>query len=420
MQPIDAAVAIMAGLALTMALFASWIRLHWVNEPLLALLLGVLVGPEVLGWFDLAAYGEEPKILEVVARYTLALALVVVGLELRDYLAEHWRSLVVLVAGGTALMWGASSLIVRLILGLEPLEAILIGAVLAPIDPILTATVVTGPLARETLPDRLRHLLSAESAARHGLGLLVVLLPAFLLTKPDAEAWNDWLVHALLWKGLVAVVVGALVGSVVGRVQAWSAGRGFAEAETGPLVALFLALSLAVGFVVERMGSDGVLAVLAAGIAFAWTRTGEAKAALERQERLYEHLLKLVLQVPVFFLLGAALPWAEWEALGWRAPALVVAVLLLRRIPAVLLLKPLVGDLRTGAETLFVGWFGPMGIGALFFAAVAHEETENPEVWPVVTLLIAASVVAHDLTATPLSQWLARHREALVTDPPRV
>ncbi|MDP9359773.1 MAG: cation:proton antiporter [Chloroflexota bacterium] len=420
MHAIDTTVAILAGLALAMVLFASWIRLHWINEPLLALLLGVLVGPEVLGWFDLAAYGEEPKILEVVARYTLALALVVVGLELRGYLGRHWRSLVALVAGGTVLMWGASSVVVRLILGLEPLEAILIGAVLAPIDPILTATVATGRIARENLPERVRHLLSAESAARHGLGLVVVLQPAFLLTKPDAEAWRHWLVHALLWKGLVAVVVGVIVGSAVGRAQAWSAARGFAETETGPLVALFLALSLAVGSLVERMGSDGVLAVLAAGIAFAWTRTGEAKAeALKRQERLYEHLLKLVLQVPVFFLLGTALPWAEWKVLGWKAPALVMTVLLLRRIPAVLLLKPLVGDIRTGAETLFVGWFGPMGIGALFFAAVAHEETGNPEVWPVATLLIAASVVAHDLTATPLSQWLARHREALATDPPR-
>jgi len=408
MHAIDTAVAVAAGLALAMALFAYWIRRHWVNEPLLALLLGVLVGPEVLGWFDLAAYGEEPKILEVVARYTLALALVVVGLELRAYLSEHWRSLVALIVGGTALMWAASSVIAGLVLGLRPLEAILLGAVFAPIDPILTATVATGRIARETLPDRVRHLLSAESAARHGLGLVVVLLPAFLLTEPGLEAGSHWLVRALLWKGLVAVAVGGVIGHAVGRAQAWSAARGFAETETGPLVALLLALALAVGSAVERIGSDGVLAVLAAGIAFARARTGEGKAEeQERQERLYEQVLKQVLQVPVFFLLGAALPWAEWAALGWKAPALVAAVLLLRRIPALLLLRPLVGDIRSGAEALFVGWFGPLGVGALFFATVAHEETGNPDVWPAATLLIAASVVAHDLMATPLSRWLA-------------
>lgn len=53
--------------------------------------------------------------------------------------------------------------------------------------------------------------------------------------------------------------------------------------------------------------------------------------------------------------------------------------------------------------------FGPAGVGALFFAAVAHKETHNEYVWAVTTLLVAATIVLHDLTATPFSQWLGRH-----------
>ncbi len=187
----------MAGLALVMGLFTHWLRRHWVNEPLLALLLGVLVGPAGLGWLDLAAHGDEHQILEVAARFTLAVALVSVGVELRGYLSAHWRPLAVLVFGGAALMWGASSLLAGGLLGLGLAPALLLGAVLAPIDPILTATVATGRIARETLPARIRHLLTAESAARHGLGLLLVLLPALLLTKPVAEAWAHWLTVTL-------------------------------------------------------------------------------------------------------------------------------------------------------------------------------------------------------------------------------
>jgi NhaP-type Na+/H+ or K+/H+ antiporter len=85
-----------------------------------------------------------------------------------------------------------------------------------------------------------------------------------------------------------------------------------------------------------------------------------------------------------------------------------VTILLLRRIPAVLLLKPFVGQFRTWNEALFVGWFGPVGVGALYFAAVAHKETHNERVWPVATLLIAVTLILHDLSATPLSQWLHR------------
>ncbi len=409
MHAINVTVACLAGLALVMTLFAHGLRLRWINEPLLALALGVLLGPEVLGWLDLAEYGEPPAILEAVARFTLVLALVAVGLELHGSLSRQWRSLTVLILGGTVLMWGASSLLVGWLLGFDPLPALLVGAVLAPIDPILTATVSTGKIARENLPERLRHLLSAESAARHGLGLLVVLLPVLLITESEPEAWQQWLSEVLLWKGLVALVVGAVAGYAVGRAQTWSAERGYAETATGPLVALFLVLALALGSLVELMESDGAVAVLVAVVVLAAVRTKAARDdELEGQQRNYEQLLKQVIQVPVFALLGTVLPWAEWVDLGWNGAALVGAILLLRRIPAVLLLKPLVGQLRGWDEALFVGWFGPIGVGALYFAAVAHKETQDERVWVVTTLLIAVTIVVHDVTATPLSQWLGR------------
>ncbi len=399
------AVASMAALGLMVSLFTYWIRRHWINEPLLALLLGVLIGPAALGWLDLAEFGDEREIVEVAARLTLAIALVSVGLEVRGYLGRHWRSLGMLVLGGTLIMWGASSLLVGWLLGLGVLPSLLIGAVLAPIDPILAASVATGRVARENLPERTRHLLSAESGIRHGLGLLWVLLPALLLREPAGEAWKHWLSNRLLWKGVLAIGLGSAVGYAVGRGQAWSVARGAAEDEWGPLTAILLALSLAVVSLVELIGSDGLLAVLAAGIAFAWARTGaEQGEQLVRQQRHYQETIKQVLQVPVFVLLGLVLPWAEWAELGWAGVAFVVMVLLLRRIPALLLLKPLIPQIHRWDEALFVGWFGPIGVGALYLATVAHKETQLEQVWLVVTLLVAATIVAHDLTATPFSR----------------
>jgi sodium/hydrogen antiporter len=112
-----------------------------------------------------------------------------------------------------------------------------------------------------------------------------------------------------------------------------------------------------------------------------------------------------VLQVPEFVVFGAALPWPNWIAMGWRAPVPIGTILLLRRIPAVLLLQLWLTDLRSRQEALFVGWFGPIGVGALFFAIVAHEETGIGEVWTVRSLRIAATIVVQGLTITPL-----RHR----------
>ncbi len=309
MQTINIVVTCMAGLALLMALFAHGVRLHWINEPLLGLIVGVLIGPAVLGWLDLARYGEETAIIEVVARFTLVMTLVIVGTELRGYLPRHWRSITVLVFGGLLLMWVFSSLLVRSILGFGLLPALLIGAVLSPTDPILTTTVSTGRIARETLPERTRHLLSAESAARHGLGLLPVLLLALLIREPDAEAWRHWVTDVLLWKGGFAALAGAAAGYAVARAQRWSTARGYAEIANGPFITLFLALALSLSSLVELLKSDGAVAVLVAGVVFALACTGpEPGKEIEGHLQDYKHLLKQVLQVPIFVLLGTALP----------------------------------------------------------------------------------------------------------------
>lgn len=409
MQTINIVMACLAGLALLVTLFAHAVRLRWLDVPLLALALGVLIGPHGLGWLDLTRYGEEPDVLQVVARYTLVTAVVTAGVELRGFLPRQWRSLTVLFLGGTVLMWGAGSVLVGVILGLDPLPALMIGAVLAPTDPILTATVASGRIPDSVLPARVRHLLAAESAARQGAGLVMVLLPILLIIEPSAEAWWQWVSEALLWKGIAAVVIGGVVGYGVGRALKWSTDRDSSETATGPLAAIFLTLALALVSVVQAMGSDGTLAVLTAGVTFAWARASDDTGdELHHQHRAYQQLHKQVLVVPIFALLGAALPWGQWANLGWKAPVLVVAVLALRRIPAVLLMKPFVGTIRGWDEALFVGWFGPIGVSALYFASVAHQETQNEHVWAVTTLLVAATVVLHDTTTTPLSQWLGR------------
>lgn len=408
MHAIDTVIAAMAALALVMVLLTQWLRTHWINEPLLAALLGVAVGPQVLGWFDLAHYGDPRLVLEVAARFTLALALAVVGLEIRSYLRQHGRSVGVLVFGGAALMWVTSSLIVGLILSLPFRDALLLGAVLTPIDPILTATVTTSSIARETIPEQIRQMLTTESSGRHGIGLVMVLLPVSLLTQSEGDAWTHWLVDGVLWDGVAAIAIGVATGTVVGHLHRWSLRHRDADMGTGPLVSLLFALGLALGSSVELLGSDSVLAVLAASIGFAWTRTDDQEATrLKQGEWNYEEVLKLIVQVPVFFLFGTALPWSDWETLGWKAPALIVAIVVARRLPVIWLLRPFVRDLRSGVETLFVGWFGPVGIGALYFAAVADHETGHPVVWPVTTLLVAAHLVIHNLTVAPLGHWLA-------------
>jgi NhaP-type Na+/H+ or K+/H+ antiporter len=75
----------------------------------------------------------------------------------------------------------------------------------------------------------------------------------------------------------------------------------------------------------------------------------------------------------------------------------------LRRLPALLVFGRLSQPLRPLRRQLFIGWFGPIGIGAIFYAAHAVERSAPKVVWSATTLIVAASVVAHGVSGTPLT-----------------
>jgi sodium/hydrogen antiporter len=106
--------------------------------------------------------------------------------------------------------------------------------------------------------------------------------------------------------------------------------------------------------------------------------------------------------------MGMALPWEGWLNLGWAGLILAAAVLLLRRPPVVLALRPLIGPVKGQKDALFLGWFGPLGAAALYYATFSLGETGLEEVWVVGSLLICASVLAHGVSATPLTKLYGR------------
>jgi sodium/hydrogen antiporter len=162
-----------------------------------------------------------------------------------------------------------------------------------------------------------------------------------------------------------------------------------------------LALSLSVIGVAELLGTSGVLAAFVAGVAFNATGSSDAK---KRQEVVQEAITRFF-DLPIFVLLGMALPWEGWLELAWVVLLLAVSVLVLRRIPAALLLRPLLGPLRRTKDVLFLGWFGPIGAAALYYVTHALQETGVEEVWTVGGFVI---VVAHGITDTSLTKLYGR------------
>ncbi len=300
------------------------------------------------------------------------------------------RPLTWLLTAGMVGMAAVGALLAWLLLDVDPALAWLIGAVLAPTDPVLSSSIVSGRPAEQAVPERLRGLLSAESGANDGLAFPLVVLGVTLVRDEPMRAFA---VEGGLGF-LVAVAVGFLIGVLAGRVLRSLERAHEIEHSAYFVYALVLALfSLAA---VNGLGGDGVLGVFVAGLAYNRT-VGEAVFAEERQ---VEEGINRVLVLPAFVLLGVVLPWDLWTERAGELALFTVGVLLIRRLPVIAALRrPLHLD---GAGTAFYGWFGPIGVAALFLATFAHEQgVDDPIVWSATTAVVAASTVVHGVTAAP-------------------
>ncbi|WP_299819014.1 cation:proton antiporter [uncultured Jannaschia sp.] len=406
MNDFDVIVALLGGATLVLGLVSRWLERTPFPPTLLALVLGILAGPQVFGLIDLEATGQRADVMEKAARLTLGVGLMGVALRIpRDYPRRRWREMLLLVGLGMIAMWVVSAALVYLILGLPVWLAALIGAIVTPTDPVAASPMVTSEEARENIPEPIRHAISFESGANDGLAYLFVFLPLVLVAPPAGISFAHWFTTILLWQVGIATITGLTLGWIAARSLQVAESLGAIGKDWRLVYTVALAL-LAVG-AGRLLHSDEVLLVFAAGAMFTQVIGGDDR----RNEEHGQEAVNRFFAIPIFVLLGSALPWAGWIELGLAGPLLALAILLLRRPPALLLLRPLLRDVRTVPQALFMGWFGPVAVAAIYYASLMEHETGEPVIWHAVTLVIAGSVLAHGLSGAVLTRALGRHDE---------
>ena len=306
-------------------------------------------------------------------------------------------------------MWAAGAAVTAASLHLPLLTCALIGAIIAPTDPVLSAPIVSGRLTGRAVPADLRHAITAESAVNDGLAQPIVMLPLFLILQArpgDVEhALSDWGVRAVAFEVGSAVIIGTAAGYLARVCMRWA--RRHPDADPASLLTIALALALATVAGLQTIGGNGVLGAFIAGAALNETYDEE----FEKHQEHFNEAISRFFDLPIMFLLGAAAPWRAWLDFGWGGVAFVIGILLLRRLPAWLLLRRWMPWTQPLPQALFAGWFGPVGAAALYYACEAQDMTGICILWPVVSLAAAASVVAHGVTGTHLSLWLGRMGE---------
>ncbi len=405
MEKINFLVSIIAFLILGLGLIKANIKSSYVSEPLIALMAGVLLGPVVLGLEDIGEWNHPFEIMHQLSRLTLAMAVMASALRLPSrFVKRRAKSYLTLLFGGMVLMLVFSSLAFYLA-GFSFWESLLAGAILAPTDPVLATTIVSSNFANHYIPAKLRNMLTAESASNDGLAYALVLLPLFVEGSRSLP-FADWFTEVLLWENAGAILLGGGMGYLVGRAFRFFHKREFMVPETLMSVALSFTFLIATLFPLIKM--NGIIGVFSAGIVFQ-TLIGED---IEERHQEVQSMMERLFVVPVFVILGFMLPldgWKEMPASVWIVTPLII---FLRRIPALFILKPLLGIFNR-KEIFFMGWFGPIGVAALFYITLLITRYPGHEnLWPVITYAVVCSTLIHAVTANPFSRWFFYSRES--------
>lgn len=397
---------VIGGLTLIGGIVSVFLRRIWITEIMVATLTGLVLGPLVLNLFDPKGWMTEHILLEEATRITLAIGLMGIALRLpRRAILHRLQAAIILLGPGMFIMGGVSGLLIWWIFDLEFWVAMMIGACLAPTDPVVASSIVTGTTAKSSLRKDVRNTLSLEAGANDGLALLLVMLPVLVLTKSAGEGLQEWAQRIFLYEVVFAVLLGMAIGWVAGHVLRWS------EEHEDILLASELdftvALSLAVLGISRLLHIDGILAVFVAGRFYA----AVIPYAERVEETHFQEAVNRFFLMPIFVLLGAIIPVQVWWEEIWKLAAAAAGILLLRRLPMMILFRPFLQPVREWPSILFMGWFGPIGIAAVFYAALALDKTGNERVWPIVSFIVLCSIFFHGLTSHPFTLWYGRHVE---------
>lgn len=378
-----------------------------VSLPIVYILLGVLIFALPLG-FDSPDPIREADFTERLTEMGVIISLMGAGLKIDRVIGwRSWRTTWLLLAVTMPLTILMTSLLGWWAVGLSPAAALLLGAVLAPTDPVLASDVQVGDPG-EGKEDPVRFSLTSEAGLNDGLAFPFTNAAITMVVNGAAPSgwFGEWLLVDVFYKIAGGVAIGLIVGNLLARfVFSYPADTRLAKSTEG-LVALGATL-IAYG-IAEVAHSYGFLAVFVAAIAIRnYERDHEYHKVLHDFAEESERLLMIALLA----LLGGAVWGGLLDPLTWTMVG--VAGLL------VFVVRPLAGYIALARteippdERLSIAFFGIRGIGSLYYLSygLTHAEFQEAEtLWALVGIVVLLSILVHGVTVTPWMNRLDRGR----------
>ncbi|KAJ1662021.1 hypothetical protein IW140_003076 [Coemansia sp. RSA 1813] len=380
----------------------------YLSETLLAMVFGIVLGPHSLDWVDPSRWSSNENVLtQEFSRYALAIEVMIAGVALpKKYLMREWKSMVMLLLPVMSIMWLVSSAIIQFTFKVSFLNALAIGACVAPTDPVLANAILKGMFAESHVPLRLRNVLTAESGANDGLGYPFLFFALYLMRFPGGQAIGTWFYATLVYQIILSAAIGIVSGFIARKALRYAETAGWVDKESFLSSSITLALLL-VG-VCTVIGTDDIFCCFIAGNSFTW----DDWFRIESEDTGLQETLNGLLSMSFFIYFGTIIPWSSYTSENvldpWRIAVAIILVMFLRRLPMTMLSYKLIPAIRTWQEALFAGWFGPIGVSAIFYSIETIKQLEENEhsnggriseiVYPIICALVFGSVLVHGIT----------------------
>ena len=336
----------------------------------------------------------------------LLIALTAAGLKINHPFAwKSWELSWRLLAYTMPLTIAATALLGWWALGMVPATALLLGAVIAPTDPVLASEVQT------TAPDspdysRTRVALTTEAGLNDGLAFPFthLAIAVAVVGLNPADWFAGWLVMDVFYRIAAGALIGAASGWLLAKIL-----FGFKSADFFTTGSIALSLTLIPYALAELASSYGFISVFVAACTF---RQQESRHRYQQILHDFSEEMERILIAVLMFLIGAYIASGALAPLTWAGMTVALAV--------IFVVRPLAGMISFIDHPLppwdkwVLSFYGIRGIGSLYYLGYALHRTEFPqakELWAVVLLVIVISVIAHGLSAKPVMAALDRHTQ---------
>jgi sodium/hydrogen antiporter len=423
---------ITGALLIGMALAGTVLKRLPLTASMFYLTAGALLGPWGAGLLHVNALGDA-SLLERLTEIAVIISLFTAGLKLRLPASDRrWRTAILLATVAMVLTIGGVAAFAVAAVGLAPGVALLLGAVLAPTDPVLASDVQVEH-AHDDEPVRLS--LTGEAGLNDGTAFPFVLLGLGLIGTHELGVYGwRWLMIDLAWAVVAGLGVGTLCGAGIGKLVLYLRRVHREAVGLDEFLALgLIALSYGIALL---LNGYGFLAVFAAGLSVRRIERQHSDLAppadVSEAGRSIEEQATDPGTAPAY-MAGAVLSFNEQlDRLGELAVVLVVGAMLadihawglgiVLAVSLFVVIRPLATSLTlfraplSRPQRAFIAWFGVRGVGSIYYLAYALSHGVSAPtarmLADVTLVVVAASIVLHGVSVTPLMhRYSARTRD---------